>query len=237
MIQEAFAGKTYRRSLLAVVAAVFAVALLPATSLSGNPNPGVLPPQSEAFGMTYAEWSAKWWQWAVSMPLDHNPLADTADCSAGQIGTVWFLGGYFSPFPPPLGPRECNVPAGKALFFPIANSDCSTLEAPPFFGATPEARLACVREIVDTLIDLSAEIDGVPVEDLTIYRATSPDFHFVAPDNNLLGVPGGSGEMTADGYYLLLAPLPAGQHTIHFGGTFPLLGFAVDETYHLTVGK
>jgi len=92
-----------------------------------NPNPGVIPPQAKAHGMTYGEWSAKWWQWAVSLPLDHNPLADTADCSTGQLGSVWFLGGSFVSS---TEERDCTVPPGKALFFPIINVECSTLEAP-----------------------------------------------------------------------------------------------------------
>jgi len=35
-------------------------------------NPGVLPPNSHAFGMTYNEWSAKWWQWAVNIPAPNS---------------------------------------------------------------------------------------------------------------------------------------------------------------------
>jgi hypothetical protein len=223
-----------KKILISLGFALLLAALLPTFSFSSNPNPGVLPPNSHAYGMTYAEWSARWWQWAVSMPLDHNPLNDTADCSTAQLGKVWFLGGAFGPDAKPI--RECNVPVGKALFFPIVDVDCSSLELPPFFGGTPEERRACVRAMVDTVFDLAAEIDGVS-QDLTNYRATSPDFHFVVPDNNVLFVPAGSGDMAADGYYLLLAPLSKGQHTIHFKGTFGTPSFSVEETYHLTVGQ
>src|SRR5436853_3928133 len=31
---------------------------------NGNPNPGVLPPNSAPHGKTYAEWSAAWFKWA-----------------------------------------------------------------------------------------------------------------------------------------------------------------------------
>ena len=232
----------HARILLAAVVVILGLTLIPANSFSANPNPKVFPPHSVAYGMTYGEWSARWWQWAVSMPVDHNPLADTADCSTGQLGPVWFLGGSFA-VAPPIGPRKCNVPPGKALFFPIVNVDCSSLEFGDFYGGTPEERRACAKGIIDgttvggPITDLATEIDGVSLGDLTIYRAPSPDFHFVAPDNNLLGVPGGSGEMAADGYYLLLAPLPPGQHTIHFKGTFFLWNATVEETYVLTVKR
>ena len=33
------------------------------------------------------------------------------------------------------------------------------------------------------------------------------------------------------------APLSAGQHTIHFGGDFGPGNFALDVTYHITVGN
>jgi hypothetical protein len=52
-------------------------------------------------------------------------------------------------------------------------------------------------------------------------------------------VPEGTYEPTvADGFYLLLAPLKPGPHTITFGGTGLFLGgpFAQEITYHLVVG-
>jgi hypothetical protein len=236
-----------------LVAIVFGVALLATISFGKNPNPRVLPPNSHAYGMTYAEWSARWWQWAISMPLDHHPLADTADCSTGQVGPVWFLGGSFGASA--TVERKCSVPAGKAIFFPIVDLECSNLEGPPFFGATAADRRACARALIDSggpdgsgdgVSNLFCEIDGVLLQDLTMYRVTSPNFDFVAPlTNNALGVPGGPGESVGDGYYLLLAPLSArkllappsvGNHTIHFGGTLNYFNFTLDITYHLTVG-
>src|SRR5713101_9232359 len=83
-------------AVLIVLGLIVAVPGVPG-AFAKNPNPGVLPPQSHAFGMTYGEWSAAWWQWAFSLPVDHHPLFDTADCSAGQSGKVWFLGASFAP--------------------------------------------------------------------------------------------------------------------------------------------
>jgi hypothetical protein len=33
----------------------------------------------------------------------------------------------------------------------------------------------------------------------------------------------------------MLQPLPVGQHTVRFGGTFTDVGFTLDVTYHLNV--
>ena len=41
-------------------------------------NSQVVPPNSNEFGNTYGEWSARWWQWLLSIPNDTNPnLAPT----------------------------------------------------------------------------------------------------------------------------------------------------------------
>jgi hypothetical protein len=57
------------------------------------------------------------------------------------------------------------------------------------------------------------------------------------PDGNIFGVPADTyGPMVTDGYYLMLAPLSAGAHTIHFTASLGG-GFHLDVTYHLTVQK
>src|SRR5437762_10186792 len=96
-------------------------------------NPGILPPNSNAFGRSYAEWSAAWWQWLLSIPADTNPNFATGDvdCTLGQTGHVWFLAGTFGG----SATRNCMIATGKALFFsplnaldgelaPSAVSDC-----------------------------------------------------------------------------------------------------------------
>src|SRR5947209_6336709 len=42
--------------------------------MRGDQNPGVVhPPCSKPYGLTYGEWSAKWWQWVYSIPVGTNP--------------------------------------------------------------------------------------------------------------------------------------------------------------------
>jgi hypothetical protein len=226
--------KTMKRLLINLGLVLLVAALLPTLSFGSDPNNGVIPRNVTAYGLSYSDWSARWWQWATSMSLDKHPLANTAGCNRGQFGPVWFLGGNFSSTSG--GTRNCNLPAGKALFFPIVNVDCSNLETGDFYGATASDRRACARGIIDHVTDLAVEIDGVSLKNLTTYRATSPNIVFaVAPLPNVLGVVAGSGELVADGYYLLLAPLSSGHHTIHFQGTFSQWGVTIGETYSITV--
>ena len=53
----------------------------------------------------------------------------------------------------------------------------------------------------------------------------------------LIGSTGGPGTSVSDGYFVMLAPLSAGQHTIHFKGSEGAAPntFTLDITYHLTV--
>lgn len=207
-------------------------------------EPKIFPPDSKPFGKSYREWNAEWWKWAYSMPVDQHPLFDTADCSERQPAKVWFLGGAFNAA---TATRNCTVPGDKALFFPILNIECATLEGN---GATEKELRACTKSLMKLATDLAAEIDGISVKHLEKYRVGSTSFTYgPLPENNVplyngYDAPAGATSLAAaDGYYLMLAPLSKGKHTIHFTGR--LLGeyggspidFTLDITYHLTVGK
>src|ERR1700737_919909 len=75
----------------------------------------VVQPNSVEFGNTYGEWSARWWQWLVSIPAATNPnlTSGTVDCTLGQSGQVWFLGGSFGD--KPSYTRSCTIESGKDL--------------------------------------------------------------------------------------------------------------------------
>ena len=92
-----------------------------------GPKPEVFPRDSVAYGRTYGEWSAAWWQWSLAIPVANHPLFDKGGCNVGQSGPVWFLGGKVCSTGDPTcdsssATRTCTVPAGKALFFPLLNS-------------------------------------------------------------------------------------------------------------------
>ena len=68
-------------------------------------NPEVLPPNSSFRGHTYAEWSEAWWVWALSFPVDQNPITTNgvAPCKKGSTGMSGFLWGLEGR-PPSLAP-------------------------------------------------------------------------------------------------------------------------------------
>jgi hypothetical protein len=195
------------------------------------------------FGLTYGDWSAAWWQYVLSIPAAANPLNDTTgeNCGVEQSsGPVFYLAGSF------VGEvtRSCDVPAGKVLFFPIINAECSTVEDPPFFGANEHALRSCAAGFAD-LIDpdtLAVTVDRRPIRNLRQFRAQSPSFAFTFPPppaENVLGVDGTqSGISVSDGYWIALEPLSPGEHELHFEGKL-ILGpgdeFPQNVTYLLTI--
>jgi hypothetical protein len=219
-------------------------------------NPAVMPLNAKAHGLSWAEWSARFWQWQFSMPVGANPIFDTADCSAGQSGKVWFLGGSSIAFETSPGvqlaqaSRTCTIRPGTALFLPIVNSECSTVpgDVLPGFGTTPEELRKCAQ-FASTLIvpgTLSATLDNVPIRGLTQYSVTSPLFSFgPLPANNVLqffglNAPAGTtAQSVSEGLYLFLHPLSAGDHVLHFHAEldFGETTFIQDITYYIRVAR
>lgn len=236
-------GMRYWRSSIVLIVAVV-VLMGSTTAFARNPNPGVLPPNSHPRGLTYGEWSARWWQYAFSVTTLDN-------CPAEPSGPLWFLAGTTDGT---IATRNCTVPAGRAILFPIINAEWSVVEAQangdaclvPAIpsGTSDEALRACAIAQINHVTKLEADVDGVPLQDLTIYRALSPAFDFTAAPGNLFGVCSQSGCTThavADGFWIMLTPLSAGSHTVHFRGEafFPELNnftFVTGATYNLTVG-
>lgn len=189
---------------------------------------------------TYVQLSQEWWQWAYSMPKAGHPLAGGTDCSAGQAGSVWFLGGAFEPG---TFTRSCTVPAGKALFFPIVNVAYNNLDEDPPKTDAELHQLASFYGSAAT--DMSAEIDGVAVTPISDYHVHSNVFSIWWPDAPVFDdtALGGETEAVTDGYYLMINPLPAGTHTVKFKGSLVFTTavhgfdhtFALDVTYNLTV--
>ncbi len=232
-------------SVKSIGALAVAFAMAATLGLAGNPNPKVLPIGSMPYGHEYGVWSGLWWQWAYQFPLSASPVTDpNGDLAAlGQSGPVWFLAGTYGG----VAERTVTIPAGKALFFPIIDTIWVNL---PELGDNPwsdEQRAFARTQIapfIDNAYDLSCQIDGVEVMNVADYRCRTPDgkeyMVFLPADNVFapygLTEPGIYGPCVDDGIFLMLAPLTAGKHTIHFTAASPP-AFTLDVTYDLMVLK
>jgi hypothetical protein len=204
-------------------------------SAGGGANPGVVPPDARYAGATYGQWSARWWQWVLSIGVADNPLLDTtgAKCGQAQSGPVWYLAGSTANDPVE---RSCTVPAGKALFFPLVNA-FEAGNPPPPPRPSFKTELAAVRRDVKGETGF-ATIDGRTLKNVQQYHTESPDFGISLTADNIYSAPAGLYAPTAAaGLFLMLRPLSPGSHTIKFGGTLPVSGVNPDITYHLTVTR
>jgi len=198
----------------------------------------VLPPKAHPHGRSFSEWAAAWWTWALSQPVDTNPILDTTGefCANLQQGKVWFLAGSAGG----EVTRSCTVPLGTFLLFPIINFvSCGA----PFAPETEEEVRNDVSFVRDGASRLMATIDGIPVPDIqSRYFEESAIFEVTVPDNNLFGIPGGTlvAPCADAGYYLMTHPLSPGPHTITFSGSLagaPGGDFSLSVTYNITVSR
>jgi hypothetical protein len=182
-----------------------------------EPAIGVFDADSTPFGLTYGDWTARWWQWAYSIPRDIHPAYDDTGkyCTIEQNSPVWFFPGTYGK---PVV-RECTIPNGTAILFPILNSECSFAEFPEL--KTLQQLRNCAKTFQDQVIQLQASIDGVDIPKLELekYRIQSAPFNFTLPKDNILGLPANtSTQGIADGNWVFLKPLSPGIHEIKFKG-------------------
>lgn len=205
--------------------------------LSPPCDPVVVPIDEEVVGQDYGEWTAQWWQWIGGIEAANNPLADAtgASCDLDQAGPVWFLAGG-------LGgsvERECAIPTGRHLFFPLLNGIAFNNAGET---STVDELRAGLGGLIDAQCGLELTLDGEVLEDdLTVFRASSPEFALEVPEDDIFGFDGDTIDpAVSDGYWIMLTPLPPGEHELVFGGAVcdaagvPI--FEVDLTYDLDVG-
>jgi len=139
----------------------------------------------------------------MSFPPELNPGTDPtgAMCGFGQSGPVFFLPRLLA------DPNfTCVIPTNTAVFVPIVNGACSTVEAPPFFGRDEAELRACAAADVESVFDVSATVDGIAVEPMEDYRTSTPLFTFNFTENNIFEAAPGVANAVGDGYQFIACP-------------------------------
>lgn len=184
-----------------------------------------LDPSQVQFGKSYEDWTVAWWRWAMSVPGSVNPVLDTTGefCHEGQddASPVFFLAGTVGG----TVARTCAAAKEKAIFFPVLNNETDNTGA-------PSGAIKSDQQLLDEaptwfanvkLGGLRATVDGKSVANVTALRFGPTLFTFdVPPGDNIftsLGVPDIAGPVTgvSVGYWVMLAPLSVGKHSIVFG--------------------
>ena len=194
-----------------------------------------------AQGNSPKELSARWQQWALSIPAAVNPQLDTtgANCMIGQNGPLWFLSGVFFGG---SAERDCSIPSDKTVFFPVSNA--VSINSPGVCGQVGQLSVSELRAMsaaaMDAVTDFSVKLDGQSINKLVksirseVFATVLPEDNvFDAPCTGLGNVPAGVYSPSVDqGLYVKIDNLTPGSHTLHFTANGP---FPQDVTYHLEV--
>jgi hypothetical protein len=232
--------RSWRTLLIFATATAF---LLSATAAGnaqskGNLNPGVLPPQTLAFGKSLDEWAAGWFSWTLGHPIDELGVG-------AQVGRIFYL--KLLP-----GVNRATVDPGLAIFVPIG----IWATIPPLDDAVALAHMMGLTDdqisaltagelsritavwVAKNYYDMSCTVDGRPIQDIDHYWFESGIFTVLRDPS--FGCSGGddciSGPAAAAGHSFILAPLPPGEHEISWSFSDPF-GYHADITWLLTVGK
>ena len=221
----------------------------------------VVEPNHPFKGMTQAELANRWWQWALSYPAPVNPLLDTTGAVSylGDQGPLFFLAATTGTVGNDKVSRTVTIMSDQAVFFPIM----PVISWEAIAAYSPGTYANILRDAEETIgiepsgaapnTTLLLTLNGAPLPlpkkapSLFDFRQTSPKlFNLFVPADNAFGLTGplypGTFPSVADGWWILLKPLPVGQYTLRFRGDTTGIGayasfppFFTDTTYQITV--
>ncbi len=225
---------------------------LPAWAGDGNVgNPEIFPPQAHPYGASYEEWAARYWQRLLSLPVD--AASYSAPLSDGQSGEVWLLASPLGT--PPSDTFQFSIPEGKAMLISPLSAWDDNADCPSFTDLTVDELRAEAAAAWSVVSETSCTIDGVTIPGLTNpqdspYLFDSTVFSYTLPDHDnyatvLYGATCIANGTTisgavAEGEFLMIKPLPVGQHTIHMAvvyGPAASPSFVTDINFEFTVTK
>ena len=189
--------------------------------------------------------TADWWKWVMAIPSEINPLLDdTGDnCDVNQQGPVWYLVG--TPGDTTIGnlttgdaERDCVIPEGKKILFPIINVFCSELNDQITGPQVEEGLRQCAEDIINQVDILEASIDGKSITNFEKFRVQSPLFTISIPEDNAFGITNFTNipqRAISDGYWVEVKGLDPGAHTIEFTGGATAFSFTTHVLYHITI--
>jgi len=116
-------------------------------------------PEDKPYGFSFGEWTARWWQWVLSIPKESNPGIDETGEKfiMNNDPHVIFLAGTYGGF----AERDYTIPAGKSVLFPIINFTTSYIEEPTLKTESDLKERA--KQDIDDIEKKEAIIDGMSV--------------------------------------------------------------------------
>ena len=175
---------------------------------------------SHPYGLTYGEWTVRWWKWFFSTPESINPAVDQSGKYTyinQPSENLWFLAGKLGTWNKMVPRRFCRIPSSRSILFPVINCEVNPVECPEL--TTSRSLTDYVRADENTIVLKECYVDG---EDIPVQRVKSDPDVFEAEihaDNPFGSKRWEIAPVAADGYWVFLAPLTRGEHNIFFRGS------------------
>jgi len=177
----------------------------------------IVPRPAVVAGKTTLGWIPEYWRYLFSLPVGTNPeLNDSADCSVGQSGPVFFLPGEQHR----VFTRTCTIPAHTPVLWTFQSLfndyPCPDPTFQPAPGQTLEEFLAeGAKAFDDAITNMAVTVDGTAI-DPDRYRYLTRLFTFTG-DPSLVAfdscVTGTQQVAVVDGWFAMLRLSP-GDHTL-----------------------
>jgi hypothetical protein len=205
---------------------IVSLAVTPSIVQAQGTDPYTFPVNSSPYGTAFKDWAAKWSAWINTVPKSQNWNFQNSpgvkyvpeDCSYLQnpASPVFFLP-YVGAERGSVAAMTCNVPHDKAVIFQIdgATSDYSD---PTVKTKTPAEliRLATQSNVYPNSFEVT--LDGHPLAFTNDegHKVQTDLYNLTLPADNLWGEPAGPDHAISQGWWVMLKPLPPGQHTVHY---------------------
>jgi hypothetical protein len=176
----------------------------------------IYPINSKPFGLTYSEWSVKWWQWLLSLPKYISPAFDYTGEHApiGQSDpNMFFLCQTFEAVSfIPI--RKITIPVGRSILLPVIN----WVSIMGIDGQSDVELHSVATERMDIISNLSVKINGEEInENLGQFRVHSKEGLVNLPNDNILHAPPGRRSFVSDGYWLCFKSVSSILNISSFG--------------------
>lgn len=160
----------------------------------------VYPKESRPYGLTFNQWTVKWWKWLLSIPKSMNPSIDlngeNALISQPDRRVFFLCQSIEGTIEKPT--RKLSIPKGKSIFMPILNWISTFYED----GNSKLELVETAAERINAIENLQVKIGGKNIQGLKEYRFKSKFFEVNLPTINILGLPSGKSLFFSDGYWL-----------------------------------
>lgn len=176
----------------------------------------LFPVKSRPYGLTYEQWSKKWWSWLLNIPIQNSPVYDETGRNAhwGQDDpNVFFLcQTYGQSNSNPT--RRILIHRGKSLFMPLIN----WISITPEDGLTDSELISKAQSKMNSIRDLRMIVNGYEfTADLCQYRVQSKPFCVDLQKDNILALQPGPKKIVSDGYWILTESILKSLYLTTFG--------------------